>query len=156
MDYVVAVDLDGVLADFDGRIKEIFNGQTPNKKELWTEVRKYDSQTQPFFETLPKMRDADDLVTTIGATFPQMFILTAVGTCPKNADEQKRRWVKNHYGGIPVFTVVKGTDKALYARPNVILVDDNLSVVENFVAAGGKGVHHVDVKTSLQKLKAFC
>ena len=53
------LDLDGVLADFDAHVRELF-GRSPAQLRL-EEMWRLAERTPGFFETMPKMPDADDL-----------------------------------------------------------------------------------------------
>ncbi len=165
--YKCMIDLDGVLADFSGKVAELMGlplvegsevSSHPNfnKKGMWTAINRYDDHT-PFFYSLEKMRDADDLFNFITANFENddIRILTASGYTPSDAPQQKRRWVRKHFGKYLVEVVSKSPDKAQYASPTSILIDDRLKSIEPWVEAGGIGILHVNAKDTIEQLKAI-
>ena len=157
-DYTVAIDLDGVLADFDARVKEIFNKNTSEMptRDLWNGISKYDKTVEPFFEYLPAMHDYKTLVNFVDNNFKEWFILTATGNTPKNAGEQKRAWVKKVLGPqISVNTVRKSEDKAKFATPNTILIDDRKKSIDPWIAAGGIGILHTSAVDTIKKLQHY-
>lgn len=156
--YTVWIDSDGVLADFEGKVEEIL-GRPINsvpKGEVWKAVYAYNDRVEPFFESLSKMPDADKLVTFCTQNFSIVKVLTATGYTPKDAGEQKRRWYLKHYGPtLSVKTVEKSGQKAMYANPNSILIDDRDKSIGPWLAAGGIGIFHTDVASTIEKLKTL-
>ena len=78
-DIKVYVDLDGVLADFEGAVKDRF-GKTMEempKGELWGKIKHYNDQKEPWFYSLPKMQDADILWNFLKENFKYIEILSA-------------------------------------------------------------------------------
>lgn len=155
-EYTCAVDLDGVMADFSGRIEEL-TGQkceTLNKGKLWSTVQKYNDTVAPFFQSLPKMKDADELWTFVRANFSHVFVLTATGWTPKDGADQKIAWVKEHLGSDIVTKVVtSGSLKAQFATPSTILIDDTAKAINPWIAAGGVGVLHTSAANTIRELK---
>jgi 5'(3')-deoxyribonucleotidase len=152
----VMIDLDGVLADFEGKVTEIL-GRPMNsvpKNSVWKAVSAYNNQVAPFFESLPKMADADMLVKFCVENFPNVRILTATGYVPKDAAEQKKRWVLKHYGPtMSVKTVTSSEQKAMYANPKTILIDDRSKSIGPWESAGGIGILHRNSNETIAKLK---
>lgn len=151
-----AVDLDGVLANFSGRIQEI-TGQvceTLPKGKLWAAVERYNREVAPFFETLDKMPDADRLWSFITQRFNHVFILTATGWTPRNGADQKTKWVHDRFGSqINVKVVTSGSLKAMYATPRIVLVDDTTKAIDPWIKAGGIGVLHKNAEDSISQLE---
>lgn len=155
-DFVLYCDLDGVLFHWDGRVKELLGDQfeTASKGHKWAAITKYDADVQPFYETLPKFDDTDQLWTFITSTFEFYNILSACGSTPKNAADQKRRLVRAHFGEVNTIIVKKGPDKAMYANPKSILIDDRDDrVLVPWRAAGGIAVKHTSALDTIEQLK---
>lgn len=156
--YTIAVDMDGVLADFDAGAFEVLgkNKDEVPTNEFWKSISRYDKKVQPFFENLPAMKDAHELMHFVTSNFQNYFILTASGYTPKNVDEQKRRWIAKVFSPvIKVVTVRKSSDKAQYANSNTVLIDDRRKALDPFMAAGGKGILHTSAKSSIQELQKY-
>jgi len=152
----IYVDSDGVVADFEALVskhvgkpfKDITRGT------LWRAVEDYDNNVGPFFEHLPKMRDADILMDFVRGNFVNVKILTASGHVPKNGPQQKINWYKKHYGhDLVVKVVTKSPDKAQYAHPRAILIDDRSKSIDPWVAAGGIGILHTSAQSTIAELK---
>jgi len=154
--YYIMIDLDGVLADFEGKVTEIL-GRPMNsvpKGSVWKAVQAYNNQVAPFFESLPKMSDADKLVKFCVENFMNVKILTATGYVPKDAAEQKKRWVLKNYGPtLPVKTVTSSEQKAMYANPKTILIDDRSKSIGPWESAGGIGILHKNADLTISELK---
>jgi hypothetical protein len=157
-EYKLYLDLDGVLADFDARIQEITDGRSndPNfpKGKLWKAVKDYDSNVQPFFATLPKTPGADELVKFALDNFEHVAFLTATGSTPKDAPEQKKEWTKRNYPEVgEAITVGASSQKAVYANPRAILVDDRDKSIDPWRRAGGLGILFTDNTSAIKELK---
>lgn len=152
----VFLDLDGVLADFSGRLKEITGkpAESLSKGYLWASVQKYNDNVAPFFETLDKMPDADQLFNFVTGNFGHVGILTATGWTPRDGADQKRNWVKKHFGDkLDVKVVTSGSLKKEFATPQTVLVDDTTKAITPWIQAGGIGVLHRNAKQSIEELK---
>lgn len=156
--YTVWIDSDGVLAGFEQLIEQYLGKpfHTISKGAMWRAVEKYDNEVAPFFESLPKMHDADTLVEFVKANFINYGVLSASGYVPKNGPQQKRNWYKQHYGNIIVKVVTKSPDKAVFAlNDRCILIDDRSKSIDPWVAAGGTGILHTSAADSIKQLKAI-
>jgi len=156
--YKVSIDMDGVLADFEAKVEEVFGQPIDSvpKKDLWSGITRYDKKVEPFFENLPVMNDAQELVRFVDKNFYEWNILTASGTTPKNVDEQKRKWVAKVISPkVDVIVVRKSAEKANYVADNTILVDDRMKAIGPWREAGGIGILHTSAKNSIMELKRF-
>lgn len=147
------LDSDGLLADFDSLAHEILGGRRIDevpKGTLWSAVERHGS----FFESLPVMPGADRLVdfVTESGLFKSVAVLTATGYTPHDAAEQKRRWYAKHFPDLTVHVVPKSPDKAAFAHPRAILVDDRAKSIDPWVAAGGIGILHTSVDDTIDRL----
>lgn len=153
---IVMIDMDGVLSDFERKVSELLGVpmRTAPKGKVWGKIGYYDKNVEPFFESLPKMPDADVLWDFVIKNFTQYNILTATGTMPRNVVEQKHRWMANHYGSdVIVKTVQSSKEKAKYANPGTILIDDRMASIEPWRKAGGIGVLHTSAADSIAQLR---
>ncbi len=151
----IKVDLDGVLADFSGALQDRFGmNMRDHRKQVWGKIMYYNDKVEPWFYSLPKMSDADQLWAYLTANFENVGILTACGTTPRDAAGQKKAWVGDNYGyDINIICVAGGSDKAEYAEPNVLLIDDRQKVLNPFLRAGGLGVLHTSAASTIAELK---
>lgn len=154
--FYIYTDSDGVVADFEKKVVEI-NGLPMHKitrGQLWRSVELYDRDVQPFFESLDMMPDAMELLDFIKQNFINHAILTACGYVPKGAAQQKQNWYKKHFDhALVVKTVSKSADKAAFATPNSILIDDRSKSIDPWVRAGGIGVLHTSAADSIAQIK---
>lgn len=167
--FEIFVDLDGVLAAFSkGMSKAVYEvyGEViahnedeyeRNKeyqKKMWKACWEYQSRGGELWYELDLMPDAMDLWNYIKHHNPQ--ILSATGHKKFGAEGQKRRWVPEKFGdGIVVNLTFSASEKAIYAAPNRILIDDKLKAINPWEEAGGIGVHHTSAVDSIRKLKAL-
>lgn len=147
------LDCDGVLADFD-QAAEIVFGFPPRQAEdrLGTqEFWRLLLETPKFYETLPVMQDAMELVDAVRHLNP--IILTG---CPLGiwAQEQKINWRNKNFPGIPMITTLS-KDKKTHAKPGDVLVDDFLKYRHLWVDHGGIFIHHTSAATSIEALKEY-
>jgi hypothetical protein len=152
----INIDSDGVIADFEAIVSQHVGKPFKDiaRGALWRAVEDYDNTVGPFFEALPKMPDADKLLDFVRSHFVNVKILTASGHVPKNGPQQKINWYKKHYGhDLVVKVVTKSPDKAQYAHPRAILIDDRSKSIDPWVAAGGIGILHTSADTTIAELK---
>lgn len=83
-------------------------------------------------------------------------ILTSMGTHdPFQANEvrhQKRQWLEKHNIPYRAIFVHNKKEKAQYATPTSILIDDSVGCVSPFIEAGGYGILHVNASDSISLL----
>lgn len=154
----IYVDLDGVLSDFEGLISSHVGRPISeiSKGYLWASINKYNNEVNPFFESLPLMKDAMELWNFVISNFKDVNILTATGNTPKDAAEQKRTWVIKHLSRYNrIITVTKSPDKANYASETSILIDDRDKSIDPWVEAGGIGILHTSAKETIEELKQY-
>ncbi len=80
--------------------------------------------------------------------------MTAV---PKGNDIQyaffdKVEWAQKYFPGVPVFFGPYSKDKYQHCKVGDILIDDRISNIEEWRAAGGLAIHHVDINSTLIEL----
>ena len=111
---------------------------------------------QPFFATLEKLHDADELWDFVTNNFNNVEVLTATGFTPKNAAVQKNEWCKNNLINChKVNTVKRSTDKANLANSTSILIDDRTQSINPWVEHGGVGILHTSAKNTIQQLSTY-
>lgn len=135
------VDLDGVMADFDGAFPAVFglDHRSLADEEMWRHINSH----QSFFRDLPPMAGALDFFRSIEHLNP--VILTA---CPKSnyahVAAQKRAWVREHLSATClVLPVLGGRHKPLFMhQAGDVLIDDFGRNCDAWVEAGGIAIKH--------------
>jgi len=153
--FIIFCDMDGVLCSWDSRVKEILGDQfdTCSKSYKWAMITKYNNEVQPFYETLNKMPDADNLWNFLTETFQYVTILSAAGSTPRDAHIQKRNWLRKHFGEVNTIIVRDGGDKAKFANSRTILIDDREKVLKPFREASGIGILHTSAISTINEIK---
>ena len=132
------VDLDGVLADFDTGYEREF-GVRPSKTDDnvdWDAVRRCAN----FYANLPPMPDFPALWTRISRYDP--IVLTGVPKSLPDASWNKRAWVKQYLPNT-LMIATRSSEKATYARPGDVLIDDWERYRPLWEKAGGVWITHV-------------
>jgi len=168
--YKVYLDLDGVFADFVKGVKKLIPDYDDTKyqkdpqyrKKMWDVIGDYTTSGGKHWTELDLMPDAMVLWDYI-SRHDDIEILSATGDTKTNeyeygkakfaAEDQKREWVKNQFGDVKTNIVQRSPDKAKFAAPNHILIDDMLKSIEPWEAAGGIGILHTSAKDTIKKLK---
>lgn len=135
------LDMDGVLADFNKEYTK-FDPQKEDRKKFRSAVLDH-----KIFEKLDFLPDTQELLNHVSKlNGVNVEILTSMGTHDPfqgdSAKMQKLKWLNQK--NIPWkanFTRNK-EEKAQYASPTSILIDDSSGCIGPFIAAGGHGILH--------------
>lgn len=151
----IFVDMDGVLADFDERVRQVFGKNVPTDNgEFW----KYIWANHPdWFLTLPRMPDFGPLVQAIESTMLPVAVLSALPN-PKRGNTYaalagKDKWIKRNLDWPAIFCV--RSNKKQYAAPGMVLIDDTRSNIDEWNAAGGIGIYHTSARESIIQLSKY-
>jgi len=154
----IYLDMDGVIADFVKRYKEIFNME-PRQAEKQARFNHFFEQfikTQQF-ATLDKMPGTDMGINYLRKLNVPTQILSSTARQETYDDISKQKMIWLHTHGIsfnPIF--VPGKDlKYKYANPNSIIIDDTESVIDDWKKAGGIGILHKDWPTTISILQMY-
>mmetsp|Transcript_3620 Transcript_3620/g.6930 ORF Transcript_3620/g.6930 Transcript_3620/m.6930 type:complete len:875 (+) Transcript_3620:294-2918(+) len=151
--HTVFCDLDGVLADFDKGVSGLMSKHTGGgRNHMWDTI----GRTTSFFDTLPKMENADLLWSClVDNSAIEVAILTG---CPKvqttRFAQEKRRWCEIHLGTVQVLTCLKN-EKCKWSGPGHVLIDDDDDLREAWENRGGIFIHHQGIHSTLNKLQAL-
>jgi hypothetical protein len=151
----IYVDMDGVLSDFHKRYKEVFDvcPETVKSKQFHRQFDKFIIDMN--FATLDLMPDTLKLLSALDSLEVPKEILSSTASEARHdvVSKQKRIWLKNH-GIIYKQNFVPGKSlKYKFATPNSIIIDDTISVIEDWNKAGGIGILHKNAETTIDKLK---
>lgn len=136
----VYLDLDGVMADFEGHFLSLFknaHNSVPDDK-MWAIINAHET----FFLDMPLMKGAKEFLSVFRIN---PIILTA---CPKSnyahVARQKRQWVrKNLSPDLIVLPVMGGVNKPLFMHsPGDILIDDMERNCRVWEEEGGTAIQH--------------
>jgi hypothetical protein len=147
------LDMDGVIADFN---KEYIK-HDPAKADR---TRFRDSViNHRIFTKLDPMPDAFELLNHVAKLHHKglhVEMLTSMGTHDPfqgaSAKEQKLEWLAKHNITYKPNFVCSKKEKAQYATPTSILIDDSVGCISPFIAAGGHGILHVNASDTISIL----
>ena len=133
---IIAMDMDGVVADFAKSYKESF-GRDANKDDPFT-IQKFCETIPHFFRMLPVNKKGKDLFNELIKKYNVYFLTTPMGGM-EYCKRDKIEWVQKNFGN---FDIVFNNNKAEYVIDDQsILIDDmtyNLSAWSN---AGGTAIN---------------
>ena len=160
-EYKIYLDLDGVVADFDRRFKDL-SGMEPNvfeskhgKNAFWEFVDR--KHKVAFWVGIPPMPQAKELVEYVSKHNYEVLTAPSVN---KQSVLGKSLWVRNHVGEIfpskpkVNFKFAKEKHKV---KPNLteydILIDDKSSTIDRWNSAGGTGILFTSTPQTIGELK---
>ncbi len=159
--YKVYLDMDGVLANFDQRFRDL-SGMEPKefenkygKKEFWNLID--EEHKIKFWVGIPVMDGAASLV---DAVKDYNYELLTSPSAKKQSYLGKILWVRNHIGDVfpskPRINFKKAKEKHL-VKPQLsqtdILIDDREDTIGRWNAAGGTGIVYKSIGQVLSDLK---
>ena len=154
-------DMDGVLADFKGHFKKLFNKEdteTPDP-ELWALIENYGKAK--FFSELPWMPGGQELWNFITDNFMRVKILSACGKSDKvdgQTSSGKKAWLSKHISNLPtqdIILVDNKRKKRYYSQPGDIIIDDTPIVIEDWLGKGGIGILHTSAEKTINELEQY-
>jgi hypothetical protein len=106
------------------------------------------------------MPDAQELLNHVSKlNGVQVEILTSMGTFETDmgnqAKQQKMRWLDSKNIPYKANFVRSKQEKAMYANPYTILIDDSTGCVKPFEVAGGHAILHTSAKQSIKDLNSI-
>ncbi len=144
----IYIDMDGVLADLDRRLQDLYPSVDFTNKDMWWPcLNRMMAETDGFCDLQPLegWTFFEDLVHLYPET--KCEILTSHGSFywdPLIVGEQKKSWLRDlsvTLNSIPFNVVAYGEAKAFFAKPDTLLIDDTLKNCEAFADAGGDSYH---------------
>ncbi len=156
----IFVDVDGVLLDFVSRCEEII-GMTieeinskqcdPIREMLSREVK------NGFYQDLEPMKDRDQMIQLLEYLKSRYDVKILTVCYGEDFDRIHADKMINlemvGYGGIPVIGVRNSKEKAQYACPDSLLIDDRSRSCIPFAEAGGVSIKHKSVVQTTNELK---
>lgn len=161
----VFCDMDGVLVDLVKGFKDHCGYCITEVNHLKDELVWKDALiADKFWENLPKMSEADLLIAHLKERIPKekLFVLSAKMHLFDLCEWEKINWINNH---APIFNadnikIVRRSQKREYAYDithncSNILIDDYEKNIKEWEHAGGIGIHHINLESTLDKLSDF-
>jgi hypothetical protein len=146
------LDMDGVLCNFD-KAYRAYDPEKNDRKRFRKAVMDYH-----IFEDLEFMPDAQELLNYVCKLDDlRVEILTSMGTFDAEqgnaAKYQKMKWLNSKNIPYRANFVRSKQEKAKYASPTNILVDDSIGCISPFNTAGGHGILHTKSSDSIQQIE---
>ena len=161
---ILYTDMDGVLSNFEERATQVIGaplGQVAghgegNKTEAKDAQYQLIRQTPQFWEELPLMPGAMTYWRYI-MKFDPHFLTAYASWDEKACKKGKLFWIRKYFGSIPLsrIHIVRRDEKQDYATSQSeknVLVDDYVKNIRQFIVAGGYGIVHTDVQTTIRQL----
>mgnify|MGYP000689697843 FL=1 len=158
-EYKIYVDMDGVVADFDKRFKDL-SGMSPSdyeakngKNAFWDFIDV--KHKLAFWVGIPPMSDAQSLMDYVSKHDYEMLTAPSI---KKESLMGKGLWIRNWakkglFPSKPKVNYKPAKNKHHFAAPNHILIDDKQSTIDSWNAAGGIGILHTSAGNTINQLK---
>jgi 5'(3')-deoxyribonucleotidase len=158
----IFLDMDGVVADFDGYAEPLVGYRTPGGVRYNDPDWKKISANKRLYSQLAKCPNADRVVNEVlriaNEHGYEVRFLTAI---PRQNDVpwafwDKIKWIERYYPNIPVWFGPYSVDKQVHYQPGDILIDDRDSNIEEWRSRGGRAIlHEGDVIATLFELRSL-
>ena len=159
-EFKIYLDMDGVIADFDKRFKDI-SGMDPREyedkygtKEFWKLIDEVNKVK--FWVGIPEMPGAKALVDYVKK---YNFELLTSPSAKKQSYLGKLLWIRNHkdlFGGKPRVNFKRAKEKHEVKsdlQTTDILIDDREDTISRWNEAGGTGIHYKSANQVINDLK---
>jgi len=153
----IFVDMDGVLADFLKGCEAYIGHPMTNDDKGHSDYdkRKEELTNKRMFANLPPMVDMYDLIAYIKHTGLPWEVLTAAGVVNRDlVVYDKKAWTAKWVDpNVVVNCTFTGSQKAVYAMPGNVLIDDRPKNIKAWEEAGGIGILHTCARDTIIELK---
>jgi hypothetical protein len=150
--------MDGVIADFDKKYKELYN-IAPKEADTYKTFDKFFTTfiAERQFAKLDLMPDAMVLINYLRSLSIPTEILSSTSSERRDAEirEQKIEWLHKHNLTFPINLVPGKRLKRNFSNPSSILIDDTAQNIDQWRAEGGVGILHTDAITTIGILKMY-
>ena len=154
----IYLDMDGVIADFDKKYKELYN-IAPKEADTYKTFDKFFTTfiAERQFAKLDLMPDAMVLINYLRSLSIPTEILSSTSSERRDAEirEQKVEWLHKHNLTFPINLVPGKRLKRNFSNPSSILIDDTAQNIDQWRAEGGVGILHTDALTTIGILKMY-
>jgi len=153
----IYLDMDGVLCDFEKKFTEYYGFLSLAKRDRkeWSKDWEDFILRKKGFEKLDWFPGGQELLNVVRDSKLQVEILSSAGGKKFHGEvtAQKIKWLRKHGINYKANIVTGRKEKAEYATPETVLIDDTEEVIRYFTQADGVGILHKDIKQTLKKLK---
>ena len=154
----IYLDMDGVIADFDKKYKELYK-IAPRDADTYKTFDKFFTTfiAERQFAKLDLMPDAMVLINYLRSLPIPTEILSSTSSEKRDAEirEQKVEWLHKHNLTFPINLVPGKRLKRNFSNPSSILIDDTAQNIDQWRAEGGVGILHTDAITTIGILKMY-
>jgi FMN phosphatase YigB (HAD superfamily) len=154
----IYLDMDGVIADFSKKYRELYKIY-PHEAETYKTFDKFFNRfiEDREFAKLDLMPDTMMLIEYLKSLSIPTEILSSTSSEKRDAviREQKLEWLKNHGIDFPAILVPGKRHKKNYSNAESLLIDDTEQNINQWREAGGVAIHHKDVISTLNILKGL-
>ena len=165
-DYTIYLDIDDTLTNYSERLKSMIidDPETGEKRPIKASDTVDNLEFWSSAEWLP---GAEEMVNFIKSNFDKVEILSAVPELSKAKQAEtgerfwnapilgKEDWLKHNVGDIKTNWTRSGSQKAAFAHPNTILIDDKPENIRAFQKAGGIGILYDNPSNVISQLQAL-
>jgi len=144
--------MDGVLTDWEKQFERLFGVPVETYESEHGKEKRYElvhKNSPNFYATMPWMNDGKILYNFI-KEFPTEILSHATDA---ECKQGKEKWLSDHNVTLKQNLVPEREDKAKFATPDSILIDDREDNVNEFIQAGGIGILHKNATDTINKLK---
>lgn len=154
----IYLDMDGVIADFEKRYKELYQiepRQAEKKKQFYKFFEHFIDTKQ--FATLEMMPQAEQLISFLQSIDIPTKILSSTASQEKYdlIAPQKEEWLDTHGINFERIFVPGKSLKYKYADSESLIIDDTVSVIDDWRRAGGHAIWHNNVPATLAMLQLY-
>jgi len=154
----IYLDMDGVIADFNKRYKELYKIE-PKEADTYKTFDKFFTMfiAERQFATLNLMPDAMELINYLRSLKVPTEILSSTSSEKRDAEirEQKIEWLNNQNIEFPVNLVPGKRFKRDFSNSNSLLIDDTSQNIDQWRVEDGIGILHTDAITTIGILKMY-
>jgi len=154
----IYLDMDGVIADFNKRYKELYKIE-PKDADTYKTFDKFFTMfiAEKQFAKLDLMPDAMELINYLRSLSIPTEILSSTSSEKRDAEirEQKIDWLNKHNIEFLVNLVPGKRFKRDFSNENSLLIDDTSQNIDQWRSEGGIGILHTDTITTIGILKMY-
>jgi len=158
----IYLDMDGVICDFQDRYKKLFDSLPERDDKTKTFYKNFDKFIEGRnFADLNMMEGSITLIHTLEKLYEEYGIVTEILSSTasekrhENIKQQKEEWLKTHGITFKQNFVPGKQLKYKFAEPTALIIDDTVSVIDDWRRAGGRAIWHNNVPATLAMLKVW-